>query len=60
VAGLLRYGAAGRPVAFGVVGGLTVLARPDMLIMTAGADTRAGPWQVVGLAAGTGALAHYR
>lgn len=30
VAGLLRYGAAARPVAFGIVAGLTVLARPDL------------------------------
>jgi hypothetical protein len=29
-AGLLRYGAAGRPVAFGIVAGLAVLARPDL------------------------------
>jgi hypothetical protein len=28
--GLLRYGAAGRPIAFGIVAGLAVLARPDL------------------------------
>lgn len=33
VAGLLRYGAAGRAGAFGVVGGLTVLARPDLAVV---------------------------
>jgi len=32
-AGLLRYGAAGRGVAFGVVAGLTVLARPDCVVV---------------------------
>ena len=32
-AGLLRYGAAGRPVAFGVVAGLAVLARPDLAVV---------------------------
>jgi len=30
IVGLLRYGAAGRPVAFGVVAGLAVLTRPDL------------------------------
>jgi hypothetical protein len=30
VIGLLRYGTAGRPAVFGVVAGLTVLARPDV------------------------------
>jgi hypothetical protein len=28
--GLVRYGAAGRPVSFGIVAGLAVLARPDL------------------------------
>jgi len=32
-AGLLRYGVARRPVAFGVVAGLSVLARPDMVVV---------------------------
>ena len=32
-AGLLRYGVARRPVAFGVVAGLCVLARPDMAVV---------------------------
>ena len=31
--GLLRYGVARRPVAFGVVAGLSVLARPDMVVV---------------------------
>lgn len=31
--GLLRYGAAGRPVAFGIVAGLVVLARPDHAVL---------------------------
>ena len=34
-AGLLRYGVARRPVAFGVVAGLSVLARPDMVVVVA-------------------------
>ena len=33
IAGLLRYGAAGRPVAFGVVTGLLALARPDVVVV---------------------------
>ncbi|MGI5126730.1 hypothetical protein ACQEVB_07920 [Pseudonocardia sp. CA-107938] len=33
--GLLRYGAAGRPAVFGVVAGLTVLARPDLGVVVA-------------------------
>jgi Predicted protease of the Abi (CAAX) family len=36
VAGLLRYGTADRPVAFGLVGGLAVLARPDLGVLVAG------------------------
>jgi hypothetical protein len=35
VVGLLRYGAAGRAGAFGVVGGLAVLARPDLGVVVA-------------------------
>ncbi len=33
--GLLRYGAAARPAVFGVVAGLTVLARPDLGVVVA-------------------------
>jgi hypothetical protein len=33
VVGLLRYGAAGRPVAFGIVAGLAVLTRPDLAVV---------------------------
>ncbi len=35
LAGLLRYGAAGRVVGFGLVAGLTVLARPDVGVVVA-------------------------
>lgn len=35
IAGLLRYGAAGRVVGFGLVAGLTVLARPDVGVVVA-------------------------
>ncbi|MDN5857640.1 MAG: hypothetical protein L0H84_03370, partial [Pseudonocardia sp.] len=35
LAGLLRYGGAARPVAFGIVAGLTVLARPDLGVVVA-------------------------
>ena len=53
VAGLLRYAVAGRGAAFGLVAGLTVLARPDMAIVVAAVAVlllRRGPLRALGAA----------
>lgn len=50
-AGLLRYGVAGRGAAFGLVGGLSVLARPDTVVVVVVAALVLRPGLVRALAA---------